>query len=35
MKEIKLEILVAEKISQKIEKYADDIAEKVTASLGS
>ncbi len=31
----KIEKLVAEKISQKIEKYADDIAEKVTASLGS
>ena len=31
----KIEKLVAEKIGQKIEKYADDIAEKVTSSLKS
>lgn len=31
----KIEKLVAEKISNKIEKYADDIAERVTASLNS
>lgn len=30
----KIEKLVAEKISKKIETYADTIAEKVTASLG-
>lgn len=31
----KIEKLVAEKISNKIEKYADDIAERVTSSLNS
>lgn len=31
----KIEKLVAEKISKKVEVYADTIAEKVTASLGS
>ena len=31
----KIEKLVAEKIGKKIEEYADKIAEKVTASLGS
>jgi polyribonucleotide nucleotidyltransferase len=31
----KIEKLVAEKISKKVEAYADTIAEKVTASLGS
>ena len=31
----KIEKLVAEKISKKVESYADTIAEKVTASLGS
>ena len=31
----KIEKLVAEKISKKVEEYADKIAEKVTASLGS
>ena len=31
----KIEKLVAEKISNKIEKYAEDIAERVTASLNS
>lgn len=30
----KIEKLVAEKISKKVEQYADTIAEKVTASLG-
>ena len=30
----KIEKLVAEKIGNKIEKFADEIAEKVTASLG-
>lgn len=30
-----IEKLVAEKISKKVEAYADTIAEKVTASLGS
>lgn len=30
-----IERLVAEKISKKIEAYADTIAEKITASLGS
>lgn len=29
----KIEKLVAEKISKKVEKYADEIAEKVTANL--
>lgn len=29
----KIEKLVAEKISQKIEKYADDIAEKIISAL--
>lgn len=31
----KIEKLVAEKISKKVEEYADKIAEKVTSSLGS
>lgn len=31
----KIEKLVAEKISKKVEAYADTIAEKVTSSLGS
>lgn len=31
----KIEKLVAQKISKKVEAYADTIAEKVTASLGS